>query len=114
VIADSSPLTFEDPFVLICAFIVGVLAVTRMTRLLVDDDFPPTLWLRKEYLRRTNEAWGLLVECPWCMSVWVTLIDLGWAWISDLHWTWWLANTWFAVAWLAAFLNLRDIPKEDR
>ena len=45
VIADASPLTFDDPFVVICAAVVAVFAVARWTRLIVDDDYPPTRWL---------------------------------------------------------------------
>lgn len=128
-IADASPLTFSEPFVLICAFVVGTLAVTRMVRLIVDDEFPPMIWLRDRYIdavtrhardaddddtRRRAHRWATLVECPWCVAPYVTFVDLVWAWSTGLHWTWWFGNVWAAVSWLAAYLTLRDIPPEDR
>jgi len=114
VLADASPLTFDEPFVLICAFVVGVLAVTRMVRLIVDDDYPPVVWLREKFVWAVPEKWALLVECPWCVAPYVTIVDIVWAWTTGLHWSWWLGNTWAAVSWLAAYLCLRDIPPESR
>jgi len=114
VTADASPLSFDTPFVLVCAFVVGTLAVTRITRLIVDDDYPPVQWATNHFTRRVPERWGVLVECPWCVAPYVTVVDLAWAWSTDLHWTWWFGNTWAAVSWLAAYLCLRDIPPESR
>ncbi|RPJ71782.1 MAG: hypothetical protein EHM24_11295 [Acidobacteria bacterium] len=106
--------TLDQPVTIVAAFVVGVLAVARMTRLLIDDDFPPVAKLREFYVRRAPTSYESLVECPWCMSPWVALVDLAWAWGTGLHWTWWFANVWFAVAWLAAFLCARDIPPDAR
>jgi hypothetical protein len=63
---------------------------------------------------RVPEKWGVLVECPWCVAPYVTVINLAWAWSTDLHWTWWFGNVWAAVSWIAAYLCLRDIPPESR
>jgi hypothetical protein len=114
VIADASPLTFDSPFVLICAFVVGVLGTTRIVRLIVDDDYPPVQWVTDRYRMRVPEKWGVLVECPWCVAPYVTVVNLAWAWSTDLHWTWWFGNVWAAVSWIAAYLCLRDIPPESR
>lgn len=113
-LADASPLTFDDPFVLICAFVVGTLAVTRITRLIVDDDYPPIQWATEQYARRAPDKWVKLVECPWCVAPYVTVVDMAWAWSTGLHWTFWFANVWAAVSWLASFLCVRDIPPDQR
>jgi len=113
-IADASPLSFDEPFVLIAAFIIGTLACTRIVRLIVDDEYPPTMWLTEQFVRRVPEKWGKLVECPWCCAPYVVLVDMIWAWSTDLHWTWWFGNVWAAVAWLCGYLNLRDIPPDQR
>lgn len=113
-IADGSPLSFQEPFVLICAAIVGTLAVARITRLIVDDAYPPMDWLTDQFARRVPEKWAPLVECVWCVSPYVALPDILWAWGSDLHWSWWLVNVWAAVSWIAGFLGVRDIPPDQR
>jgi len=113
-IADPSPLSFDDPFVLVCAAVVAVLAVARFTRLIVDDDYPPTRWLTERFVRLVPEKWGVLVECSWCTSPYVAAIIVGWAWATDLHWSWWFVNSIAALSWLAGFMNARDIPPDQR
>lgn len=102
----------EIDFVL--AFLLGVVATGRITRLFVDDDFPPVVWLREKYILAVPEKWGLLVECPFCVSVYVAAANLTWAWVSELHWTWWFGNILAAGCYLAAVLNTRDVPPETR
>lgn len=104
----------SEHFAIAVAFVIGVLACTRVVRLLVDDDFPPTMWLRKTYVSRVPEAWGGLFECPWCMGPYVVLVDILWAWGSGLAWWWWLPNVWAAASWLVGFLNVRDLPEDQR
>lgn len=96
------------------AFIVGTLAVARVTRLVVDDDFPPVVWLRERYAGWAGERWGTLVECPFCLGFWIALADTAWAFGAELHWTWWAVNITFASAYVAAMITVRDIPKDDR
>lgn len=109
-------LTTPDPsgwVLFLAAFFVGVLAVARFTRLVTEDDFPPILWLRSRWDRATrNSHWSILLECPFCFAAWVALADLTWAWVSRLHPAWWFCNLWFAVAYLAAMIVVRDIPEE--
>ena len=114
VVADASPLTFSDPFVLVCAAAVAVFAVARWTRLIVDDDYPPTRWLTEKFVRAVPEKWGVLVECSWCTSPYVAAVIVGWAWATDLHWSWWFVNAIAALSWLAGFMNARDIPIDQR
>jgi len=112
--ADASPLTFDDPFVLVCAAVVCVFAVARWTRLIVDDDYPPTRWLTERFVRAVPQKWGVLVECSWCTSPYVAAIIVGWAWASGLHWSWWFVNVIAALSWLAGFMGARDIPPDAR
>lgn len=99
---------------LVAAFVVGTIAVARMTRLVVDDDWPPMLALRRAWDRHVHGSWAPLVECPFCVSPYIAAVTIGWAVLSDLHWSWWLFHGWLAVAYLAAMLNTRDIPVEER
>ena len=113
-ISDSSALTFDSPFVLIAALIVGVLGTARITRLLVDDDWPPVNWLREQYIHRVPESWGGLAECPFCMAPWVALIEVATAWIWHLPGWWWAGNAWMGGSYLASMIVVRDLPKDDR
>jgi hypothetical protein len=111
----------DDHFILAVAILVGVLAVTRAVRLIVDDDYPPVLWAKRHFVRRVGEPWSDVVECPWCAApyvaapavAWFALLiaQPSWTWLA---WAWWLVNSWAAVSWVAAYLSLRDIPPESR
>lgn len=50
-----------------------LLATWRLTRLLVADAFPPVAKPRQWVVGRFGDGSSVayLVECPWCMSVWV-------------------------------------------
>lgn len=101
----------------IAAFIVGVLAIGRMARLIVEDDFPPVVWLREKYVMTVPEKWAGLVECPFCISVHLAYINVTfafvmWTWFDDWLWLWWWPNLVAASAYLAAMVVARDIPPE--
>jgi len=113
-LSDASPLSFDSPFVLIVAFVVGVIGCARITRLLTEDDWPPVEWLRGQYVRRVPESWSSLVECPFCMAPWVALLEVLTAWAWDLPWWWWLGNVWLGGSYLASILTTRDLPPESR
>jgi hypothetical protein len=111
----------DNELAFILAVIVGVLAVTRAVRLVVDDDWPPIKRAREWYDDRASVDWQPLVECPWCVSVYFALPAVLWfasliAWPGAEwnHWLWWIVNGWLAVAWMTAFLCVRDLPPESR
>lgn len=76
-------------------FVLMALTTYRVTRLLVNDRFPPILYVR-ELLTGDDETdktpapwvpWWLeyLAGCYWCMSVWVSgLVTLAVTLASDL------------------------------
>lgn len=98
---------------LLAAVVVGTLGVARLTRLVVDDDWPVILWFRRMWDRMWKQSpWVALIECPFCVSPYIAAASIAWAVLSDLHWSWWLFHGWLAVAYLAAMLNVRDIPPE--
>jgi hypothetical protein len=96
----------------IIAVLVGIIATGRMTRLIVDDDWPPIVWLREKYVMAVPAAWAELAMCGFCVAPWVALPNLLIGWASDLAFWWWLPNLWFAGAYAAAMLNARDVPSE--
>lgn len=53
--------------------VLVVLAVYRLTRLVVFDDFPPVQAVKRRVIARFGaaSAWATLLTCPFCLSVWV-------------------------------------------
>jgi hypothetical protein len=60
-------------YVLMISLVVAVLAVARITRLLVDDRI--TIAWRRWVINKWGEESlpSYLVHCPWCMSIWVAI-----------------------------------------
>lgn len=96
-------------------FFIGVMGTARITRLLVDDDWPPVVKLRLWYIRKVPEDWAELAVCAFCVSFWVGLVNGGFAWLSFNHdgkldWWWIVPNLILGGSYLAAAFNKRDIP----
>lgn len=91
------------------ALVTLVLSAGRLTRLLVADAWPPSIWVRTTWDRATGDGnWSKLVHCHWCFGPWATAIVGGWALLSHLHWSWWLVNGWFALSYLTSMVVERD------
>lgn len=58
---------------LILVLVVAVLAVARVTRLLVEDQITNSLrkWVIKKYGEPSMPSY--FIHCPWCMSIWIAL-----------------------------------------
>jgi pheromone shutdown protein TraB len=98
----------------VVAAIVGVLSAARITRLIVADDFPPSVWARVKWDTWTKDgSWSKLVHCPFCMAPYVSAIILGWALLFDLHFWWWLFNGWMAGSYVASMVAFHDEGRSD-
>lgn len=54
--------------------VIETLAVYRATKLLQQDDLPPLPELRDRLMQRYGASpWSALLDCPWCLSVWVAI-----------------------------------------
>jgi hypothetical protein len=52
--------------------VIELLAVYRATRLLQRDDLPPLPALREKLMDRYGTSpWSALLDCPWCLSIWL-------------------------------------------
>jgi Protein of unknown function (DUF1360) len=52
--------------------VVEALAVFRATRLIQQDNLPPLPELREQlYAKIGDSRWADLIDCPWCLSVWL-------------------------------------------
>jgi hypothetical protein len=103
--ADVYPITWYA----VVAVVVGVVSAARITRLLVNDEFPPVVWLRIRWDTITHDgSWAKLAHCPWCAAPYIGAIILAWALLSGLHWTWWVFNGWMAGSYAASWLVFHD------
>jgi hypothetical protein len=111
-------LVLDDWFIALLAIATGVLGVGRLTRILVHDDFPPSIWLRMQWDRITRDgSWSKLVHCPWCASVWMAFLCVG-TWIGGMYvewlaWAWWIAWGSLAIAYVATMIYVRDEPSDE-
>jgi len=90
------------------AVLVGILASARLTRLLVEDTWPPSVWVRLKWAEITKDGpWSDLVECPWCASPWIVGVNLVLALVTDLHPVWWIFNGWMAASLVVAWVTIK-------
>lgn len=83
----------------LAAILVGILASARLTRLLVRDTWPPSVWVRLKWAEITKDGeWSDLVECPWCAAPWIVGVNMVLALVTDLHPAWWIFNGWMAAS----------------
>lgn len=91
------------------ALVTLVLSAARITRLLVADEFPPSIWLRMRWDTVTKDGkWALLLHCPWCMGPYISGLIALWAYLSNLHWTWWVFNAFFALGYVTSWIVFHD------
>lgn len=92
-------------FVYIAAAIVGVFSAGRFTRLVVADEYPPTIWVRMKWDTITHDGpWSKFAHCHWCFAPWAFLPILLWGYFTDLQPAWWLFNGWLAGSYLASIV----------
>lgn len=91
------------------ALVTLVLSSGRITRLVVEDEYPPTIALRMRWDEVTHDGpWAKLVHCPWCFGPWVSAVLAAWAYVSNLHWTWWVVNAFFALGYVTSWVVFHD------
>lgn len=69
--------------------ILTIGAVYRVTRLAIDDVFPPAKWLREKIrLAKWVPGWAWdLYTCYWCLSFYVACVCVGVAYVWS-EWVW--------------------------
>jgi hypothetical protein len=86
------------------AFLLTVGASARMTRLIVQDAYPPVAWMRQWWYAHIPARWAMLVTCAHCAAPWVTLVVGGVGYGLGFPTAWWLATAWLTASWLAGML----------
>lgn len=93
------------PFEWVAVALVSIGSAARITRLITWDKYPPSAWLRAKWRKITKDGdWSILLECPYCFSLYAALGVLLWGYLTDFHLWWWLFNGWLALAYLAAIM----------
>ena len=96
-------------WIVVAACVVGVLSAARVTRLVTQDDFPPSVRLRILWDTVTGDgSWSKLAHCHWCFSPYASAVVLASAILSELHPVWWVVNGWLAGSYLASMVVERD------
>lgn len=95
------------------AVIIGIVGTARVIRLIVSDDFPPSVWLRIRWSGLTNDGpWVKVVTCGWCASPYLMAACIGFFLLSFLHpiigWSWWLLYSWAALSYAASWIWFHD------
>jgi hypothetical protein len=102
-------IVLANPLIGLLAIIVGIFGVGRLTRAIVHDDFPPSVWLRIQWDRITNDGpWAKLAHCWWCASQWVALLCIVWFLFTDfapwVMYSWWIVWGSLALGYASAML----------
>lgn len=96
----------------IAAAVIGVLSIARTARLIVWDEFPPVEYARVRLMAVFGDKWGKVWQCQFCITPYLTVGMVAWAWVSDFHWTWWVINGWWAASYVAAMVVAYDQPED--
>lgn len=100
---------FGDSIYFALALVTFILSAARLTRLVVADDYPPTIRLRIWWDTITKDGgWSKLAHCPWCFGPWAALLIGTWGYLSNLHWTWWVVNGWLATSYVVSWVVFHD------
>lgn len=93
----------------LAAFVITVFSAARISRLILIDVFPPSIWLRIKWDEKTDGSpWNELLHCTFCLSPWVSGGILGLGWATNFHPVWWFVNGTLAAAYLAATYVVHD------
>jgi hypothetical protein len=107
-----------NPWLAILAILVGIFGVGRLTRAIVHDDFPPSVWLRMTWDKITKDGpWAKLFHCWWCLSQWIALLCIVHFLLTDLAlwvlWSWWIIWGSLALGYIATMVVVRDEPSDE-
>lgn len=99
----------EDIVFYAAAILVGIISTARLTRLITQDEFPPSVWFRIKWDNATDgSSWNTLFHCHWCLAPWLVIPVAAWAWFSDFHIAWWILNGWLAASYLVSIVVEKD------
>lgn len=92
---------------MVLSLIVTLLGAARLTRLVVHDTFPPSIYLRIWWDKHTEKSsWNTLLHCHWCFGYWATVFVVGTYFLTFLApwvaWSWWIIFGTLALSYLVS------------
>lgn len=91
---------------------VGLLASGRLTRLVVNDDWPPVVKFRVWWDGRTQGSlWQKLWHCPWCAGPYMAALVMALAFGAnalDIHLWWFIIMGWLGASYVVSWLVFHD------
>lgn len=97
----------------VAAAVLAVLSTARITRLIVWDTYPPSVWFRLWWDRHASEAWSELVHCGYCAGMYVSTLVVGSGWLCGWHTAWWIVTGVLSTAYLGAIVMAYDGDEGD-
>jgi len=98
-----------SPYREVVTAIIAVVASARLTRLIVEDEYPPSVWIRIQWDRLTRDGpWSKLAHCGWCASPYVAALVLGLGYFLDWPTWWYVVTAWLAASYAAGWINFHD------
>lgn len=102
-----------DPGYLAILVVVTVGAIARLTRLVTGDSItqPARAWINRHAKRANRRAWTWfddLINCPWCVSIWIsvpTAVIVMWNHSNRLVFA---ALVALSASWIAANVQMRE------
>jgi len=95
--------------VVVLAILVTITATARLTRLVVHDDFPPTMWWRDLWDKWTrNSDWNKVMHCGFCFSFWAAVFVVGTGLLLSFSVVWFLIFGTLGASYLAAIIMTSD------
>lgn len=89
--------------------IVTIVSSARITRLVVWDSYPPSVWLRSKWDALTKDGdWSLLAHCGYCFGMYAAGFTVLTGYFSDWHPIWWIFNGWLTASYGAAIVMSYD------
>lgn len=98
----------------VAAAILSVVTTARITRLIVWDKYPPSVWVRTKWDQITGDSdgqegpWTELVHCGYCAGMYVAPVVVLSGWLSGWHTAWWVVCSCFTAAYLGAITMAFD------
>lgn len=93
----------------VAAAVLSVVTTARITRLIVWDSYPPSVWFRMKWDEVTKDSkWSELVHCGYCAGMYVAPVVVLSGWLSEWHTAWWVACSCFTAAYLGAVFMAFD------
>lgn len=90
-------------------FLLTLGAVARVTRFITDDYAGRGIRMLVDRAFGPESGAAYLIRCPWCLSIWITLLALIAAYFWATTPAYWLIAAWLTIAYVVGFVASFDV-----